>query len=79
MAEKTYIVKHESLTVGDLRNRTQVDKAVDEGRVVNPVPEYQTLSAGDEVQLDEDRAKSLVESGAVEPKSSGSKSKSDSG
>jgi hypothetical protein len=62
----TYTVSHERLTIGELRNRDQVENALLEGRVIPPVVEYHDYTRGQSVELDADRAKSLLASGAIE-------------
>ncbi len=49
MAEKTYIVR--ATRFGHMLNRSVVEKAAEEGRIVPPVVEY--LEQGAEVKLDD--------------------------
>jgi hypothetical protein len=64
MAEKTYVVRVSRL--GNMLNRSAVDKAAMEGRIIPPVVEY--VPQGQEVKLDPsaDATKRALSSGAIE-------------
>lgn len=63
MAEKkTYVTKVSRF--GYMRNREQVEKAALNGQIVPPITEY--LPQGSRVELSEDHAKKLIDSGVIE-------------